>query len=87
MYSLSEKLIINLWGVCLSCKLQSTFPSMNMPPPPSLHTQGKMLTTLWYFKLNHNCEQNPWLESYFIIYGFLLSLYFSSCSFRYIAET
>ena len=32
MYSLSEKLIINLWGVCLSYKLQTTFPSMNMPP-------------------------------------------------------
>jgi hypothetical protein len=32
MYSLSEKLIIKFWGVCLSCKLQPTFPSMNGLP-------------------------------------------------------
>jgi len=37
MYSLSGKLIINVWGVCLSYKLQTTFPSMNTSP--NLYTQ------------------------------------------------
>jgi len=54
---------------------------------PNLYTQWKMLTAFWYFKLSHKCDQNPWHELYFIIYGFLLSLYLSSCSFMYIAET
>ena len=32
MYSLSEKLIIKFWGVCLSYKVQTSFPSMNRLP-------------------------------------------------------